>query len=152
MGTKELGYPSHHDKTVSNNWPHVRLAELLYQPTVKLTMPKGHAVQKSVSFTLSVSHAGVLGTAAGVAHDQAEADEEMSLQQRLILAGGSVLEGTSEMVDNEVISGAMEVGGRCLYILALFYFFLRKISSVAGGIYYVLCCLHRDSSKGSGRS
>lgn len=83
-------------------------------------MPKGHAVQKSVSFTLSVSHAGVLGTAAGVAHDQAEADEEMSLQQRLILAGGSVLEGTSEMVDNEVISGAMEVGGRCLYILALF--------------------------------
>ena len=56
----------------------------------------------------------MLGTAAGVAHDQAEADEEMSLQQRMVLAGGSVLEGTSEMVDNEVISGAMEVGGRCM--------------------------------------
>jgi len=54
---------------------------------------------------------GVLSTAAGVLHDQAEADENMSLQQRLILAGGSALEGTSEMVDNEVISGAMQVGG-----------------------------------------
>lgn len=53
----------------------------------------------------------MLSTAAGVLHDQAEADENMSLQQRLILAGGSTLEGTSEMVDNEVISGAMQVGG-----------------------------------------
>ena len=99
-------------------------------------MPKGHAVQKSVSFTLSVSHAGVLGTAAGVAHDQAEADEEMSLQQRLILAGGSVLEGTSEMVDNEVISGAMEVGGRCLYILALLFFFAQNFICCRR---YILC-------------
>ena len=43
--------------------------------------------------------------------DQAEADEDMSLKQRVVLAGGSALGGTSEMVDNEVVAGAMEVGG-----------------------------------------
>ena len=45
---------------------------------------------------------GVLSTAAGVANDQADADEDLSLKQRVALAGGSVLEGTSEMVDNEI--------------------------------------------------
>ena len=54
---------------------------------------------------------GVLNTASGVLKDQAEADEDMSLKQRLVLAGGSTLSGASEMVDNEVIAGAMEVGG-----------------------------------------
>lgn len=67
----------------------------------------------------SVSHlrcnhllAGVLSTAAGVAKDQAEADEDMSIKQRLVLAGGSTLTGASEMVDNEIIAGAMEVAGK----------------------------------------
>ena len=46
--------------------------------------------------------------------DQAEADEDMSLKQRLVLAGGSALSGGSEMVDNEVLAAVMEVGGeRC---------------------------------------
>ena len=43
-----------------------------------------------------------------MANDQAEADEDMSIKQRLILAGGSAVGGASEMVDNEVISSAME--------------------------------------------
>ena len=47
-----------------------------------------------------------------MAKDQAEADEDMSLKQRLVLAAGSTLTGASEMVDNEIIAGAMEVGGR----------------------------------------
>ncbi len=55
---------------------------------------------------------GALSTGAGVATDQAEADEDMSLKQRAMLAAGSTLEGTSEMVDNEILSGAMEVGGQ----------------------------------------
>ena len=46
-----------------------------------------------------------------MAKDQADADEDMSLKQRLVLAGGSMLTGASEMVDNEIIAGAMEVGG-----------------------------------------
>ena len=46
-----------------------------------------------------------------MAKDQAEADEDMSLKQRLVLAAGSTLEGASGMVDNEIIAGAMEVGG-----------------------------------------
>lgn len=46
-----------------------------------------------------------------MAKDQAEADEDMSLKQRLVLAGGSALTGASEMVDNEAIAGAMQVGG-----------------------------------------
>ena len=50
--------------------------------------------------------------------DQAEADEDMSLKQRLVLAGGSALSGGSEMVDNEVLAAVMEVGGeRCLRLL-----------------------------------
>ena len=35
----------------------------------------------------------------------------MSLKQRLALAGGSAMTGASDMVDNEIISGAMEVAG-----------------------------------------
>ncbi len=55
---------------------------------------------------------GVLSTAAGVTRDQAEADPDMSLQQRLILAGGSTLEGVSEMVDNDILADTLEVAGR----------------------------------------
>lgn len=36
----------------------------------------------------------------------------MSIKQRLVLAGGSTLTGASEMVDNEIIAGAMEVAGK----------------------------------------
>ena len=46
-----------------------------------------------------------------MARDQAEADEDMSIKQRLVLAGGSAVGGASEMVDNEVIASAMEVAG-----------------------------------------
>ena len=46
-----------------------------------------------------------------MASDQAEADEDMSLKQRAMLAAGSALEGASEMVGDEALSGAMEVGG-----------------------------------------
>ena len=50
-------------------------------------------------------------SAGGILTDQAEADEDMSVQQRLLLAEGSTLGGASEMVDNEIVAGAMEVGG-----------------------------------------
>lgn len=53
----------------------------------------------------------MISTAGGVARDQAEADEDMSIKQRLVLAGGSAVGGASEMVDNEVIASAMEVAG-----------------------------------------
>lgn len=46
-----------------------------------------------------------------MAKDQAEADEGMSLKQRMVLAGGSTLGGASEMVDNEILAGALEVAG-----------------------------------------
>ena len=48
----------------------------------------------------------------GVITKQAEADEDMSLKQRLVLAGGSAMTEASELVDNEIISGAMEVAGK----------------------------------------
>ena len=54
---------------------------------------------------------GALSTAGGVFHDQAEADEDMSIKQRLVLAGGSALTGASEMVDNDIVADAMEVAG-----------------------------------------
>ena len=72
---------------------------------------------------ITILDVGVLSTAAGVAKDQADADEDMSLKQRLVLAGGSALEGASEMVDNEIVAGAMEVAGdiiplccSCIYL------------------------------------
>ena len=43
--------------------------------------------------------------------DQVEADEKLSFKQRMALAGGSALSGASGMVDNEIIAGALEVGG-----------------------------------------
>ena len=46
-----------------------------------------------------------------MAGDQAEADEEMSTKQRLILVGGSAASGASEIVDNEILSSHMEVTG-----------------------------------------
>ena len=53
----------------------------------------------------------MLATAGGVAKDQAEADEDMSLKQRALLAGGSTLNGASEMVDNDVLAAVLAVGG-----------------------------------------
>ena len=53
----------------------------------------------------------MISTTGGVARDQAEADEDMSIKQRLVLAGGRAVGGASEMVDNEVIANAMEVAG-----------------------------------------
>ena len=42
---------------------------------------------------------------ASVVQEQCEAEEGTSLQQRVLMATGTVLEGTSEMVDNEIASG-----------------------------------------------
>ena len=53
----------------------------------------------------------MLSTAAGVTRDQAEADSDMSVQQRLILAGGSTLEGVSGMVEDEILADTLEVAG-----------------------------------------
>ena len=47
----------------------------------------------------------------GVVKDQAEADEGMSFKQRVALAGGSALSGVSEVVDNDILAGALQVGG-----------------------------------------
>ena len=60
----------------------------------------------------------MISTAGGVARDQAEADEDMSIKQRLVLAGGSTVGGASEMVDNEVIANAMEVAGSYNYVVS----------------------------------
>ena len=58
---------------------------------------------------------GVMGVAAGVVGDQAEADEEMSVKQRLILAGGSAVGGAGEMVgdmtDIQLAADAIQVTG-----------------------------------------
>ena len=58
----------------------------------------------------------VVGVAAGVVNDQAEADEEMSLKQRLVLAGGSALAEGGGAVDDltgvSLAADALEVAGR----------------------------------------
>lgn len=62
-------------------------------------------------FTWHFLHSGAISAAGGVAKDQADADDDMSIKQRLVLAGGSAVGGASEIVDNEVIASAMEVAG-----------------------------------------
>ena len=59
--------------------------------------------------------AAVVGVAAGVVSDQAEADEEMSLKQRLVLAGGSTLAEGGGVVDEltgvSLAADVLEVAG-----------------------------------------
>ena len=59
--------------------------------------------------------AAIVGMAGGVVTDQAEADEEMSVKQRLILAGGSVLaEGggaVGDLTGVQVAADGLEVAG-----------------------------------------
>ena len=50
-------------------------------------------------------------TAANVLKDQADADPELSLKQRLVLAGGSTLEGAADMVPIEAVGSVMQVAG-----------------------------------------
>ena len=43
-----------------------------------------------------IIHIGVLTAAGRVVRDQADADEDLSIKQRVALAGGSAIEGTGE--------------------------------------------------------
>lgn len=59
--------------------------------------------------------AAVVGMAGGVVSDQAEADEDMSVKQRLVLAGGSVLaEGggaVGDLTGVDLAADGLEVAG-----------------------------------------
>lgn len=47
----------------------------------------------------------VVGVVTDVVKEQAEADGDVSLTQRAGMAGGTALQGTSGMVDNEIGAG-----------------------------------------------
>ena len=47
----------------------------------------------------------VVGVAANVAKEQFEADDDTSVQQRLLMAGGTTLQESSGMVDDQIGSG-----------------------------------------------
>lgn len=47
----------------------------------------------------------IMQTAVDVAQEQIEADEDVSLQQRVLMATATTAEGTSEMIDNEIAAG-----------------------------------------------
>ena len=54
---------------------------------------------------------GVMTTAATVLKDQADADQDMSIGQRLALAGGSALEGAGDAVGIEGVTEVLQVAG-----------------------------------------
>ena len=58
-------------------------------------------------------------TVGAVLKDQADADPDLSMKQRLILAGGSTLEGLSEFVRNEVGAGVLQVAGELGFVYCL---------------------------------
>ena len=66
--------------------------------------------------------AAVIGMAGGVVTDQANADEDMSLEQRLALAGGSVLtEGggvVGDLTGVDIAADVLDVAGK-IYIASL---------------------------------
>ena len=47
----------------------------------------------------------IMQTAVDVAQEQIEADEDVSLQQRVLMATATTAEGMSEMIDNEIAAG-----------------------------------------------
>lgn len=57
-----------------------------------------------------------MGVAGGVVSDQADADEDMSVKQRLLLAAGSTLTEGSDLVgdqtDIQLVAEAIEVTGQ----------------------------------------
>ena len=57
-----------------------------------------------------------MGAVGGVVHDQGEADDEMSVKQRLVLAGGSALSEGGDAVGDvtglEVVAEILEVAGK----------------------------------------
>ena len=68
---------------------------------------------KSTSLLLSVPiiHTGVMTTAATVLVDQADADPDLSIGQRLALAGGSALEGAGDAVGIDGVTEVLQVAG-----------------------------------------
>ena len=60
---------------------------------------------------------GAMVTVGAVLKDQADADPDLSVKQRLILAGGSTLEGASEFVPDEVGAGVLQVARAYIFIL-----------------------------------
>ena len=66
-------------------------------------------MRKFLAYTISI--VGVATTAANVLKDQADTDPDLSLKQRLVLAGGSTLEGAADMVPIEAVGDVMQVAG-----------------------------------------
>lgn len=64
-------------------------------------------------FFLPPSAACMMQTGAAVVQDQLEADEDASLQQRVLKSTGTVLGGAAEVIgeENEIIGGERGVGG-----------------------------------------
>ena len=69
---------------------------------------------------------GAMVTVGAVLKDQADADPDLSMKQRLILAGGSTLEGASEFVPDEVGAGVLQVAGELGF--AIVYCLLLRCS------------------------
>ncbi len=69
----------------------------------------------TVHFKLCPSLTGVVSAVGGVVSDQADADEDMSVKQRLILAGGSVLNEGGGLVEDltgqQLAADALTVAG-----------------------------------------
>lgn len=56
-----------------------------------------------------------MGVVGGVVHDQGEADDDMSVKQRLLLAGGSTIGevggAVGDLTGVEVVADALDVAG-----------------------------------------
>ncbi len=63
----------------------------------------------------------VVGVVTDVVKEQADADDDVTVTQRLGMAGGTILQGTSEMVDNDIGSGTVQ----CYIIgrLLIYYYY-----------------------------
>ena len=77
-----------------------------------------------IMFPLSIydNTSAAMTTVGNVLVDQSEADEDLSVTQRLALAGGSALEGAADFAgDIQPLADTLTVAGMCVMLSALEY-------------------------------
>lgn len=61
-------------------------------------------ILENLGFLFSFSHPDIQ-VGASVVQEQCEAEGDMSLQQRVLMGAGTALEGSSELVEDEIAAG-----------------------------------------------
>jgi len=87
-----------------------------------------------------------MATVGAVLKDQADADPDLSVKQRLILAAGSTLEGASEFVPDEIGAGVLQVAGELGFVYCLLLRAVINFLILTQCVCACICSSYRFSS------